>query len=252
MKKVLFITFIAIISQAGWMESLSQMTQNFKQQNSSEAKSAVKEALKIGVQNAIKELGEGGFLNNPSLKIPLPQNLQTVAKTLRKMGMGKYVDQFERSMNEAAQEAVPQTAPVLIDAIGKMSISDAKRLVFSKKDDAITNYFKNQVGQKLAQKIAPIIKKHMENEHVTKYYQLMMQAYNKYAQPYTDNRYAQAALGAFGISTPQKIKEQDLSSYVTNKTLQRLYMMIAKEERAIRSNPAARITPLLQKVFGGR
>ena len=253
MKKIVLLLFVAILTQAGWMENLTQMAQSFQkpQERNKEEKSAIKEALNIGVKQAVQMLGKkGGFLHNPLVKIPIPKNLQLVATTLRKAGMGKYVKRFERSLNEAAEEAVPETASILTDTIKNMSIEEAKNLIFSQKADAITNYFKTHAGKKLAKKIAPIIKKHMENEQVTKYYQLMMEYYNKYATPYTNNSYAQAALQAFGMNTPQRIEEKDLASYVTNHTLEGLYTIIAQKEKAIRTNPAARVTPLLQKIFG--
>jgi hypothetical protein len=133
-----------------------------------------------------------------------------------------------------------------------MKVEDAKKIVLGS-DTAATEYFKKHAGEKLAKAIAPIIKKHMEKEQVTRYYQMMMQAYNKYAKPYTQNAYAKAALGALGMDTSNAPSEdeKDLSTYVTNRTLQGLYAMIAQQEKAIRTSPAARTTKLLQEVFGG-
>ncbi|SMC10006.1 DUF4197 domain-containing protein [Nitratiruptor tergarcus] len=256
MKKLLFLPIIALIAQAGFMDTLNNLAKDYTSNKSitnsaNEEQSAIKQALKIGVKKAVTTLGKkDGFLKNPLVKIGVPKNLQIVAKTLRKVGMGKYVDEFELSMNRAAEEAVPETASILVDTIKNLKVQEAKRLITSSDNYAITNYFKTHAGKKLAQKIAPIIKKHMENENVTKYYVTMMEYYNKYASNFTNNAYAKTALGALGMSAPGEVKEKDLSSYVTNRTLEGLYTMIAQQEKNIRTNPLARSTKLLQKVFG--
>ena len=260
MKKHLLLTLIVGMAlQAGWMDTLGSMangyTNSSKQSSVSgdETQSAVKQALELGVKKALSTLGkENGFYKNPLVKIGLPKNVQTVASTLRKVGMGKYVDQFELSMNRAAEEAVPQTAEVLMETIKQMKVEDAKKLVMSKEPNAITKYFETHAGQKLAKRIVPIIKKHMESQNVTKYYQTMMSYYKKYGKQYSDNKYAQMAMGALGMGQGQEEEAKDLSTYVTNKTLQGIYKMIEEQEKAIRTSAAARTTQLLQKVFGGK
>ncbi len=261
-KLILLAVVLSVALQAGWMDTLGSMAKEYgmgasssvanqKRQNDQNS-SAIKQALELGVQKALSTLGkENGFYKNPLVKIGLPKNLQAVASTLKKAGMGKYVDQFELSMNRAAEEAVPQTAEVLIDTIKQMKVKDAKKLILSKEPNAITKYFETHAGQKLAKKIAPIIKKHMESQNVTKYYQTMMSYYKKYGKQYTDNKYAQMALSALGMGQGQE-EAKDLSTYVTNKTLQGVYKMIEEEEKAIRTSAAARTTKLLQKVFGGK
>ncbi len=258
MKKLTTLAIVACISlSAGWMDNIKDMAKSYTSQksdtkNSSETQSAIKQALELGVKKALGTLGkENGFYKNPLVKIGLPKNVQTVASTLRSVGMGKYVDQFELSMNRAAEEAIPETANILMDTVKEMRVEDAKKLVMSDKPDAISEYFKQKAGKKLESKIAPIIKKHMENENVTKYYQTMMSYYEKYGKRYTKNSYAQAAMGALGIKQDDT-NQTDLSSYVTHKTLEGIYKMIAQEEKAIRTSAAARTTQLLQKVFGGK
>ncbi len=263
MKKLIPIALVLSVAlQAGWMDTLGSIAKEYgkgasssitdQKRQSDQNSSAIKQALEFGVKKAIATLGkENGFYKNPLVKIGLPKNLQGVASTLKKVGMGKYVDQFELSMNRAAEEAVPQTAKVLIDTIKELKIEEAKKLVMSKEPNAITKYFKTHAGQKLAKKIAPIIKKHMESQNVTKYYQTMMSYYKKYGKRYTDNKYAQMAMGAFGMGQGQE-EAKDLSTYVTNKTLQGIYKMIEEQEKAIRTTTAARTTQLLQKVFGGK
>ncbi len=260
MKKFLLAAALGLLAQAGFMDSLGDLAKEYtaiqkspSTTHTNEEQSAIKQALSIGVKKAVATLGKkDGFYKNPLVKIALPKNMHIVASTLRKVGMGKYVDQFELSMNRAAEEAVPETASILIETIKNLSVEDVKRLIFSQNEHAITDYFKTHAGKQLAQRIAPIIKKHMESQNVTKYYSLMMEYYNKYAGNLANNAYAKTALGALGMETPSKVEETDLSSYVTNRTLEGLYKLIAQQEQNIRTNPLARSTKLLQKVFGGR
>ncbi|BCD67717.1 DUF4197 domain-containing protein [Nitratiruptor sp. YY09-18] len=258
MKKMILFIACALILQAGFLDSLQEGAKQYMHQNSTksvtssnEEQSALHDALELGIKNAIGTLGKkDGFYKNPLVKIPLPQNVQTVAKTLRSVGMGKYVDNFELSMNRAAEEAVPETASILLNTARSISPEDTKRLILSNKDDAITQYFKQHAGKQLQEKIAPIIKKHLENEQVTKYYRLMMEAYNKYAPNLTNNSYTKGAMQALGMNTPANVEEKDLSSYVTNRTLDGIFKMIAQKEHAIRTSPLARTTKALKDVFG--
>ncbi len=237
------------------MESLGDLAKTYTNSyppTLNKEQSALTQTLEIGVQKAISTLGKkGGFYKNPLVKIPLPKSLQPVATTLKKVGFGKYVDELELAMNRAAEEAVPKTASILFNTIKNIKPQEVKDLIFTNKKDAITQYFKTHAHKRLAQKIAPIIQKYMQKEQVNSYYQTLMRYYNQYAPNLSQNSYINAALGAFGIQTPQ-IKEQDLTSYITNRTLEGLYTMIAKQEAAIRTNPMARTTKLLKEVFGAK
>ena len=259
MKKLIFIGVLgSTVLHAGFFDSLQNVMQQYEKrsvatssQPSSLQTDAIKQALEFGVKTAVSKLGsKDGFYKNPLVKIPLPKNMELVAQTLKKVGLQKYVEQFDLAMNRAAEKAIPQTASILLNTINNLSINDARDLIFSKNDNAITQYFKTHAGAKLAATIAPIIKKQIENEQVTRYYQIMMEYYNKYAPKFTTNSYAQAALGAFGMSAPARINEKDLTSYVTNRALEGLYTYIAQEEKKIRNNPATRTTKILQEVFG--
>ncbi len=252
MKKLIVTTLALITLNAGWLDQLKSAAGDYIQTPTQKAdpksQSAIKQALELGVQAAISSLGKkDGFYKSP-FKIPLPPSAQRAASLLQSVGMGEYVKKFELSMNRAAEEAIPESASVLMETIKQMKLEDAKRLIQSDNPTAITDYFKKNAGKKLSQKLAPIIKKHMETENVTRYYETMMHYYDKYAKNYTSNEYAQAALTALGMNAP---KEKDLSSYVTNQALDALYKVIAQKEQAIRTSAAARTTQLLQEVFGG-
>lgn len=197
----------------------------------SEMSGGLKEALAKGVKHAVSQLGRNdGFLDDPSVKIPLPGSLAKVESVLRALHQEKLADEFVATMNHAAEQAVPQAADVFSNAIKKMTLQDA-RGILSGPQDAATQYFKKSSEAELRQRFRPIVESATAKAGVTASYKKMM---NK-AGPV-----AQFMGGA-----------EDLDGYVTDKALDGLFLKIAEEEKAIRTNPVARTTDLLKKVFGG-
>ncbi|HSH72415.1 MAG TPA: DUF4197 domain-containing protein [Methylophilaceae bacterium] len=195
-----------------------------------EASSGLREALIVGAGKAVSKLGAtDGFLGNPQVKIPLPDGMQKVEKTMRMFGMGKQADDLVLKMNRAAEAAAPEAKALLVDAVKKMSVQDAKGILTGG-DDAATQYFKKTTSGPMAEKFLPIVKKITENVQLA-------QQYNKYAE-----------LGSkYGMV---KKEQANVEQYVTQKTLDGVYLMMAKEEKAIRENPMGQASNLLKKVFG--
>lgn len=191
----------------------------------------LKEALAHGIQHAITQLGkDGGFLNNLDVKIPMPQTLSQVDKALRAMGQGKMADEFIATINHAAEQAVPEAAQVFGDAIKAMTVADA-RAVLTGPNDSATQHFRKTGEEQLRQKFLPIVKTATEKAGVTAAYKNM--------------------IGKAGPAASFLGKEAgDLDGYVTQKSLDGLFKMIAVEEKRIRENPVARTTDILKKVFG--
>jgi hypothetical protein len=191
----------------------------------------LKEALAKGTQQAVASLGkDGGFLKNLDVKIPMPENLQRVEKTLRKLGQDRYADEFVATMNHAAEQAVPLAAGVFTSAITNMTVADAKAILTGP-NDAATQYFRKTGEEQLREEFRPIVKDATTKTGVTAAYKNLI----KQAGLMT------AFLGA---------DASDLDGYVTQKSLDGLFKMIATEEKRIRENPVARSTDLLKKVFG--
>lgn len=199
----------------------------------SQAAAGVKEALASGVKTAINQLGrKDGFLGDAAVRIPLPGKLDTLAKTARKLGQGKYVDQLEESMNRAAEQAVPAAADVFSDAIRAMSVKDALDIVSGGSDSA-TQYFRRSSGDKLKQAILPIVSQQTSQTGV--------------AQRYKDlSKKGGGLLGKVGGT-----ESVDLDDYVADKALDGLFHVIAQQEAEIRRNPVATGSALLKSVFGG-
>jgi hypothetical protein len=200
---------------------------------------ALKEALAKGVQTAITNLGKpGGFLSNANVRIPMPEKLQLVEKTLRSMKQDKYADEFVATMNHAAEAAVPEALPIFTDALKSMTVEDAKKLVTGGNDSA-TQFFKTKGEKQIQEKMMPIIKDATAKTGVTS-------AYKKLLDQATANNSVGSFLGKLNVNTAAL----DVDSYVTQKASDGLFKMIADEEKRIRENPAARTTELLKDVFG--
>lgn len=205
----------------------------------SEVASGLKEALAKGTTQAINSLGrDNGFWKNDAVRILLPKSLKKAAKVARQLGQGDKVDAFELSMNRAAEKAVPQVADIFGGAIRKMSLSDA-RAILAGGDHAATDYFRRVAGDTLTQRIHPIVSQATSRVGVTEKYKSMTGSSSGLG----------SALSM--LDGDKKEKPLDLDDYVTEKTLDGLFKEIGDEEKSIRSNPLARSTDLLQKVFGG-
>ena len=190
----------------------------------------LKEALSIGTGNAVIDVSKaGGYFRNQAIKILLPPEIQKTANALRSFGFGKVVDDFERSMNSAAEKAAPQAKAIFLDAVTQMSFDDARRIL-NGPDTAATDYLKKTTSRRLADLFRPIVTDAMNQVGVTRTYKQMV-----------------APLKTLPIAAPVPV---DLDGYVTGKALDGLFYMVAEEEKKIRRDPAARVTELLKDVFG--
>lgn len=211
------------LSASAFALSLADLTQ-------SDATGGLKDALVQGAQVAVKQLGApGGFSDNPQVRIELPGNLGKAARTMKMMGMGAQVEQLETSMNQAAEAAVPQAQALLVDAVKKMTVQDAKAILAGPQDSA-TQYLDKSSREQIRARFLPIVKQATDQVGLA-------QQYNAFA--------GQAA--SFGVIDA---KDANIESYVTEQALDGLFAMIAKQEASIRENPAAAATSLAKKVFG--
>lgn len=215
---------------AGMLLAASAQALSLADITGKDASGGLKEALTQGAGKAVDLLGrQDGFLGNPKVKIPLPESVQKVEGVLRGFGMGKQADELVSAMNRAAEAAVPQAKTLLVNSIKQMSVEDAKGIL-SGGEDSATQYFRRTTSGPLGEKFKPVVQKAM--------------ARVKLAEKY-DQLAGKAA--KFGL-----VREQDahLENYVTQKTLDGLYLVIAEEEKAIRQDPAGAAGKLAKKVFG--
>lgn len=235
MKKIYFLVFIAFISI---QYSNAQLLKDAKKLLNSKGKGltekdaadGIKEALVNGTGNSVKLVSVlNGYWGNPEIKIPFPAEASEMESKLRAIGMGKKVDEFNESMNHAAEKAADEAKPIFVDAIKGMTVKDAINIVKGA-DNAATTYLKNTTSPELNSKFQPTIKTSLDNVNATRYWGDLIKAYNK-------------------IPLVKKMNP-NLTEYVTQKAIDGLFVMIAKEELKIRKDPMARTSELLKKVFG--
>ncbi len=193
----------------------------------------LKEALTVGTNNSSSNASkEDGFYKNPEIKIPFPKDAEKVKETVESLGMQKQVEEFVLSLNRAAEEAAKESAPIFIDAVKTMTITDGFNILKSS-DNAATQYLQDKTTAQLKEKFQPKVHEAIQKVNVTKYWTPLITRYNTATQ----------------LTGGEKINP-DLDAYVTEKAIEGLFKLIAGEELKIRKDPAARVTDLLKKVFG--
>lgn len=190
----------------------------------------LKEALRVGTANATALTGKpDGYFRNAAIKIPMPDQLQAFEKGLRVVGLGPQVDEFVLSMNRAAERAAPQAKDIFLGAIAGMTFADAQQIL-SGGETAATDYFRSKTTTQLAAAFRPQVERAMNEVGVTRQYKDLVRKFK-----------------ALPFANAELI---DLDQYVVGKSLDGLFLMLGREERAIRQDPAARVTNLLKEVFG--
>ena len=223
MKKVIVTTLLALFVSQSNALAISDLS-------NTDASNGLKAALIQGANKAVANLGAvDGFFGNKQVKIPLPETMQKAEKAMRMFGMGKQADELVLKMNRAAEAAVPEAKALLIDSVKKMTLDYAKAILTGPPDSA-TQYFKKTTSLPMGEKFLPIVKSATEKVKLA-------QQYNKFAE--MGNKYGLV-----------KKEDANLEQYVTQKTLDGVYLMMAQEEAAIRKDPIGQASSLIKKVFG--
>jgi hypothetical protein len=230
---------LSVVNTACTQTNLSQIEGSLKDmahasgfsQNLPESRivQGLKEALSIGTSNAVTSLSRaGGYFDNPEIRIPLPKAVEDAQDLLRTAGLGDQLDAFEMSINRAAEKAAPKAKGIFWDAITKMTVSDAQGILAGREDEA-TLYFKEKTYDNLSQAFKPLIHEAMAQVGVTRWFQQLNDT-----------------MGLIPFAEKFRL---DLDQYVNDKALDGLFFMLAKEEKKIRQDPAARVTAILIEVF---
>ncbi|MGZ3882844.1 MAG: DUF4197 domain-containing protein [Bacteroidia bacterium] len=192
----------------------------------------LREALTVGANNSTAIASKvDGFYKNPRLFIPWPPEAQAMKDKLMKLGFEKKIEEFETSLNRAAEEAAKNAAQIFINAITNMSIGDGFAILKGN-DTAATNYLRKTTYTPLTDKFRPVVRDAIEKVKVTSYWTPLVTAYNKIP----------------GV----KKQNPDLEDYVTKRGANGVFVLVADEEAKIRKDPAARVTDILKKVFGNK
>jgi hypothetical protein len=192
----------------------------------------LKEALIKGISTGSDLASKvDGYFKNSEIKIPFPPEVKKVEDRLRQLGLGNEVDKFVMTLNRGAEDAAKEAKPIFIEAIRSMTIQDAWAILKGE-PDAATQYLKRTTSGLLKEKFKPVIQNSLSKVNATKYYGDIVSRYNQ-------------------IPFVTKVNP-DLDDYATDKAIEGLFVMIAKEEKNIRANPVARTTEILRKVFGAQ
>jgi hypothetical protein len=226
------------VAGAGWMDKLENMGEEAGIVSGASAAltdeeivAGLKDALRVGADNTVSFLGRpGGYLNHEAVRIPLPEHMDPAAKVARTIGKGELVDEFVTSMNRAAEQAAPEALDVFLDTISGMTFKDARKIL-NGPDDAATRYFERNTSEELTRRFMPIVKEATNEVGATR-------------------KYKNFTEGMGPAGEVLDTDAMDLDAYVTDKALDGMFFVLAREEKKIREDPAARTTEILQKVFG--
>jgi hypothetical protein len=220
---ILFIVDGCAVLEAGMASSGGPVTET-------EANRGLREALTQGILKGVdKASAKDGYFGNPLLRIPFPDEVKQVEQALRTIGLQSEVDRAILTINRAAEDAAKEAGPIFLGALRQLTIADALAIVRGNQDEA-TRFLERNTREQLVQSFSPIIKKHMDNTGATRYWNDIFSRYNQ-------------------IPLVRPVNP-DLELYVTDKAIQGLFTLVADEEKAIRTDPVARTTAILRRVFG--
>jgi len=238
MKKIVLISTLALAICACGVVNIPSLptttnTNQKPQLTNDEVIKGLKEALTVGIKNSVDSTSlTDGFLNNAAIRLPFPPDAIKVREKAISLGMQGQVDKFETTLNRAAEEAVKEALPIFKDAILTMSIQDGFAILKGG-DGAATKFLKDKTTDSLVVAFLPKVKNATSKVQLTSYWNPIITKYN----------------AVTALTGGEKINP-DLDAYVTQLAIKGLFLTVEKEENKIRKNPVARVTDLLQKVFG--
>lgn len=193
----------------------------------------LKEALTVGTNNSAGLASKmDGFNKNAKIRLPFPEDAMKVKEKAIQWGMEDKVEEFELTLNRAAEEAAKEAAPIFVNAVKEMTVQDGFAILKGE-DNAATKYLQDKTTAGLKTAFTPKVEAAIETVNLTKYWEPLSKKYNQ----------AMTLTGGEKVNT-------DLTAYVTDKAIAGLFVLIAEEEGKIRDNPAARVTDILKRVFG--
>ncbi|MBP9794068.1 MAG: DUF4197 domain-containing protein [Flavobacterium sp.] len=236
MKKILFLLFfVPLVSHAQLNDLIKKASEkvvtatNSKTSTGLDIGAALKEALNKGVTQQVSKLtAVDGFYKNEAVKILMPEELQKVDKTLRKIGLSSLADDGIKALNRAAEDAVKTSTPIFVDAIKGISFTDAKTILMGKENSA-TVYLQTATTKPLYAKFSPVVQESIGKVGADVIWTNIITRYNS-------------------IPLVTKVNP-DITDYVTNKALDGVFKMITVEEKNIRTKFSSRTSDLLKKVF---
>jgi hypothetical protein len=194
----------------------------------------LKQALEVGTDNSVvKAHATDGYFLHSVIKIPFPPEADVAKDILiNTLGQGELVDEFILELNRAAEDAAVKAKPIFFDAITSITIDDAWGILKGA-DNAATAYLHDKTYLSLVGAFAPDITTSLEKVGAAQTWATLVGYYNQFANYHP----------TYNPINP------DLGAYATGKALDGLFFLVEEEEYKIRTDPAARITDLLARVF---
>jgi hypothetical protein len=206
--------------------------------------SGLKEALVTGARNSAGKLAaENGYFGDAAVKILLPDDAKIIVDNISRLpGGDKLVQDVVLRINRAAEDAAKEAAPIFVNSITSMSIADAWGILKGS-DNAATTYLKNTTYTDLYNLYKPKIKVSTEK-------QLIGNISTKDSWNTLTSKWNTLANSLAGKVANLKPVNTDLDDYLTNRALAGMFSKVEGEELKIRKDVSARVTPILQRVFG--
>ncbi len=192
----------------------------------------LKQALELGSERAVGRASvTDGYWKNARIRIPFPPEAEKVRSTLLDLGMTTVVEEFELTLNRAAEEAAKEAVPVFVEAVKGMTIADGFAIL-NGGEHAATVYLKEKTSAALMQRFTPVVARATDKVALASHWEPLASAYNTTT-----------------LFTGGTAVEPDLDAYVVQKATEGLFLLLSDEEARIRQDPLARTTELLQRVF---
>lgn len=227
---------ISVAAQSSWLQKGRDLlrggttTTETGSLSNQQIAAGIKDALRVGSERVVGQLGAyDGFNADPQVRIPLPNSLERVRSALRPLGMSPMFDDLEVRLNRAAEVATPKARQLFVQSIEAMTLDDVMAIYNGPPDDA-TRYFQGKMSDPLAEEMRPLVAESLSEVGAVQSYDAVMGQYRN-------------------LPLVPDIKT-DLTGYVVEKGMDGIFYYLAREEAAIRENPAKRTTELLQQVFG--
>ncbi|MBF6608651.1 MAG: DUF4197 domain-containing protein [Flavobacterium sp.] len=229
MKKLFALSAVILAFGCAELQQVAQQYPQLGTISNADIAAGLKEALNNGIKKEVTKLtATDGFYKNEAVKILLPAELQKVDQTLRSIGLSSLADEGLKVLNRAAEDAVKEATPIFVDAVTKMSFTDARNILMGNETSA-TTYLQNSTSAALYSKFNPVVKNSFSKVGADKVWANIITRYNQVPMV--------------------KDVNPDLSDYVTNKAMEGVFKMVAVEEVQIRNDINARTSDLLRRVF---
>ncbi len=228
-KRVLVLIVLMIFTGCAELQNVIRQLPNGGSLSQEQIGNGLRQALDNGIKNQVSKLtSKDGFYRNDLVKILLPKELQIVDKGLRRIGLSNLADEGIKVLNRAAEDAVKTATPIFINAVKEITFADAKNILLGEQD-AATSYLHSKASESLYNNFSPVISNSFSKVGADKIWSNLITKYNS-------------------IPFVKKVNT-DLTNYVTNEALKGVFIMITKEEKAIREKVGLRNTTLLKQVF---